>query len=378
MIFSRLQQYHLAIVSFCFGIMVIASIGAAGFLTVVSAEESKSTAKFAGCGTTAFDCKSAPGTIIPQCKVVEKGTEKVIKVADPLQCCNYTLDAFIQLAINIATYILGISGSVALLIVVLGGFQYLTSAGDKAKVKAGTTTMINAVIGLLIIFSSWMIVNFVMDSLIARDQADNTLANRLRGVFNGSSEWSYKAAICTPIKFGTLGEVASLPARLDAHLAQVQEENKVLCGVSLSDARTKAEAKCGADPALSTIYPQGNNTYCYACKNLTCTGTDNFLTNETQLGGGRCETYAKTLPVKSRIVVAEYLVGGKLCCVLPIKAPGTACAKPPALAYCAATEYPDDPLGSNCMCRIKKELREDCSDDRECKTNRCVSGECSS
>jgi len=58
--------------------------------------------------------------------------------------------------------LLGLSGSIALLMFVYGGFQYLTSAGDPGKVKKGKDTLVNAVLGLAIIFGSFIVVNQII------------------------------------------------------------------------------------------------------------------------------------------------------------------------------------------------------------------------
>ena len=67
-----------------------------------------------------------------------------------------------QLIGRIIKALLGLSGSAALLMFVYGGFQYLTSAGDSNKVKKGKDTLINAVLGLAIIFGSFVIVNQII------------------------------------------------------------------------------------------------------------------------------------------------------------------------------------------------------------------------
>lgn len=61
--------------------------------------------------------------------------------------------------------VLGIIGSISLLMMVWGGFQWLTSAGNQEKVKAGTQTMVWAVIGVLLVFSSFILVNALTDYL---------------------------------------------------------------------------------------------------------------------------------------------------------------------------------------------------------------------
>lgn len=63
--------------------------------------------------------------------------------------------------------ILGLSGVLALLMFVYGGFLYLISAGDAKKVQKGKETFTNAIIGLIIIFISYTLVDFVIKSLKA-------------------------------------------------------------------------------------------------------------------------------------------------------------------------------------------------------------------
>lgn len=75
---------------------------------------------------------------------------------------TYGLGAFVQLGVNVMKLIWGIAGSLALAMFVWGGFQWLTAAGEESKVKSGWTTLINAVIGLVIVFGSWIAINTVI------------------------------------------------------------------------------------------------------------------------------------------------------------------------------------------------------------------------
>ncbi len=78
---------------------------------------------------------------------------------------NYPLESFFVLAEGLIQIILGVSGSLALLMFVYGGFLWVLSAGEDKRITAGKETVKNAVIGLIIIFGSWTIVNFVIGSL---------------------------------------------------------------------------------------------------------------------------------------------------------------------------------------------------------------------
>ncbi len=59
---------------------------------------------------------------------------------------------------------LGISGSIALLMFVWGGFVWLTSQGNPEKIKKGQGTLTWAVIGIAVIFGAYSLVNFIITS----------------------------------------------------------------------------------------------------------------------------------------------------------------------------------------------------------------------
>lgn len=61
-------------------------------------------------------------------------------------------------AINI---LLGVAALVAVLFLVIGGFRYITSAGNDEQAKAGRKTIINALIGLVVVILAYVIVSAV-------------------------------------------------------------------------------------------------------------------------------------------------------------------------------------------------------------------------
>jgi len=57
--------------------------------------------------------------------------------------------------------VLGIVGSIALVLFITAGFIWMTAKGEAAKIKKATDIMLWAAIGLVVIFSSYAILNFV-------------------------------------------------------------------------------------------------------------------------------------------------------------------------------------------------------------------------
>lgn len=67
---------------------------------------------------------------------------------------------------GIINAIIAVLGIVAVLVIILGGVQYMTSSGDSAKVKKAKDTILYGVIGLIICVLAFAIVNFVIMNII--------------------------------------------------------------------------------------------------------------------------------------------------------------------------------------------------------------------
>ena len=68
---------------------------------------------------------------------------------------------------NIINVIIGIVGFLAVVMIILGGISYTTSAGDASKVKKAKDTIMYGIIGLVIAILAFAIVNFVLSNLFA-------------------------------------------------------------------------------------------------------------------------------------------------------------------------------------------------------------------
>lgn len=87
---------------------------------------------------------------------------------------NYSLNDILGLAVNASRWILGIVGSLALLMFIYGGFTFLISAGSSEKISEARKIILAAVIGLIIVFSSYLIIQFVLNSLGLNWSGDTT------------------------------------------------------------------------------------------------------------------------------------------------------------------------------------------------------------
>ena len=69
--------------------------------------------------------------------------------------------------INVA---LGFLGIIAVVIVLIGGFQYMISGGDETKTAEARNLIFAGIIGLAIILSAWAITSFVIGRLVTETQ----------------------------------------------------------------------------------------------------------------------------------------------------------------------------------------------------------------
>ena len=62
---------------------------------------------------------------------------------------------------QIISILLFVAGSVAVIFVIVGGFQYVTSAGNEEQAEKGRQNVTNAIIGIIIIILSYVVVNVI-------------------------------------------------------------------------------------------------------------------------------------------------------------------------------------------------------------------------
>lgn len=67
------------------------------------------------------------------------------------------------IALNVSEMVLRLSGVMAVLFIVFGGFKYMLAQGDSSKVAGAKKTITNAVIGLAISLLSVVIVNTIFN-----------------------------------------------------------------------------------------------------------------------------------------------------------------------------------------------------------------------
>jgi len=73
--------------------------------------------------------------------------------------------SFAELFVRIINWIVGIATTLAVLMVVIGGIQYMISGGNEDKIKSARKTIQWALIGLIILLMSWSLLRALLGIL---------------------------------------------------------------------------------------------------------------------------------------------------------------------------------------------------------------------
>ena len=88
---------------------------------------------------------------------------RVKEILDGFEGTGGDLSDFI---VTILNWIIGAAGVVCVVMIIVGGYSYMTAGGDESKVKDASKTLTNAIIGLVICFIAVVLVNFVLDNFL--------------------------------------------------------------------------------------------------------------------------------------------------------------------------------------------------------------------
>jgi hypothetical protein len=72
-----------------------------------------------------------------------------------------TLSCIFPIIANLIYWAIGMAGTIALFMIIFAGYQFLFSGGDAKSVDGARKTLTYAILGLVLIFLSFFILNFI-------------------------------------------------------------------------------------------------------------------------------------------------------------------------------------------------------------------------
>lgn len=105
---------------------------------------------------------------------------------------DYTLTDIMSTGILVSDLILGLVGSLSLLMFVIGGVTFMVSAGSSDKISKAKNMIVAAVVGLLIVFASHLIIKFTLSSIDSKEKFDGVIKTSLKTTQNNYALNSYQ------------------------------------------------------------------------------------------------------------------------------------------------------------------------------------------
>ncbi|OGL37906.1 hypothetical protein A3E49_01355 [Candidatus Saccharibacteria bacterium RIFCSPHIGHO2_12_FULL_49_19] len=119
--------------------------------------------------TLTFFCTSALAQIncndpnLPAEQAIQCGTNAAAGSNQPASRATRDLNNLVANIINVLSIAVGI---IAVVMIILGGFRYVTSGGDATKVQSAKNSLMYAIIGLIVVALAQIIVRFVLKKTI--------------------------------------------------------------------------------------------------------------------------------------------------------------------------------------------------------------------
>ena len=142
-------------------IKIFAAVCAISFLlciggvpSLVSADPAVTNPTDTTTSTTTTDTGTAKQTV---CQALDAGTDCL---QDPHG--GISVNKIITTIVNVLSFVVGV---VAVIMIMVGGFRYVTSAGDSSKASSAKSTITYAIVGIVIVASAQVIVRYVLVSL---------------------------------------------------------------------------------------------------------------------------------------------------------------------------------------------------------------------
>jgi heme/copper-type cytochrome/quinol oxidase subunit 2 len=88
-------------------------------------------------------------------------------------CNNSSIDNIVSTIVQILSIVVG---AVAIIMIIVSGFRYITSGGDASRVSSAKNTLIYAIIGIAIAVLAQVLVNFVISQ--STNAANNCTSNQ--------------------------------------------------------------------------------------------------------------------------------------------------------------------------------------------------------
>ncbi|MBI2426513.1 MAG: hypothetical protein HYV34_01575 [Candidatus Kerfeldbacteria bacterium] len=90
---------------------------------------------------------------------------RAVSFYDPSSSLGLSTADLVSTVTKVIQWVLGLLGLVAVIMIIIGGFRWMTAGGNEEKVEAAKKILTASIIGLIIVLLAWAIVIFATGTL---------------------------------------------------------------------------------------------------------------------------------------------------------------------------------------------------------------------
>lgn len=118
-----------------------------------------------GLGAPAYVAAMPNTTVVADSSFKQDACNGLSSISSADSCGNASTTSTFNIIKNVINLLSMLVGVVAVIMFIVGGFRYITSAGDSSKVSSAKNTLVYAIIGLVVVALAQAIVLFVLNKV---------------------------------------------------------------------------------------------------------------------------------------------------------------------------------------------------------------------
>lgn len=68
--------------------------------------------------------------------------------------------------ISLINWMIGFAAVLSVVMIIVSGFQYITAFGDDKKIQKATSSLIFAIVGMVLVFIAPLVIQFILDNFL--------------------------------------------------------------------------------------------------------------------------------------------------------------------------------------------------------------------
>lgn len=68
--------------------------------------------------------------------------------------------------ISLINWLIGFAAVLAVVMIIVSGFQFITAFGDEKKIQKATSSLVFAIVGMVLVFIAPLVIQFIIDNFL--------------------------------------------------------------------------------------------------------------------------------------------------------------------------------------------------------------------